>query len=145
MTDYESLGFNSTHITAKGYIRGVHVPSGRQRMVHDVVWEINFGPIPEGFDVHHKDENKQNNAIENLEILSPLNHKRFHSGCIKNDQGEWLKPCNQCGEFKLLSEYYWAGHGRWPMSQCKKCHIKNMVIAKRLRKNKQRLLKQDLA
>lgn len=31
------------------------------------------------FVVHHKDENKRNNAIENLQCLTPAEHTRLHS------------------------------------------------------------------
>ena len=33
-----------------------------------------IGEIPKGYHVHHKDGNKQNNRVDNLEILSPKEH-----------------------------------------------------------------------
>lgn len=35
------------------------------------------GPL-NGSQVHHKDHNKTNNSIENLEVLSPIEHKKLH-------------------------------------------------------------------
>lgn len=34
--------------------------------------------IPKGFDVHHKDFNKDNNEIENLEVVEHEQHMRYH-------------------------------------------------------------------
>lgn len=42
--------------------------------LHRDVWEHHRGPIPEGFHVHHVDGDTGNNAIENLECLSPRQH-----------------------------------------------------------------------
>lgn len=48
------------------------------RSVHILVYEAFFGKIPEGYIVHHKDENKFNNCVENLEYLSYTAHNRIH-------------------------------------------------------------------
>lgn len=46
--------------------------------VHRIVWEINFGPIPDGFVINHKDCNTFNNTLSNLEICTQKEnmHKR---------------------------------------------------------------------
>lgn len=38
--------------------------------VHRLVWEAFNGPIPKGMVINHKDENKINNSIDNLELVS---------------------------------------------------------------------------
>lgn len=43
-----------------------------------VVWEFANGPIPAGFGVHHRDENKLNDALDNLELLSKADHLAVH-------------------------------------------------------------------
>lgn len=43
------------------------------------VWEKHKGPIPPGYDVHHKDENKLNDIIENLELLTRSEHTTAHA------------------------------------------------------------------
>lgn len=35
--------------------------------------------VPEGYDVHHIDENTNNNAIENLQLYSKSEHAKFHA------------------------------------------------------------------
>lgn len=42
--------------------------------VHQEVAKAFIGDVPKGFDVHHKDENKQNNAWWNLEIIPRKEH-----------------------------------------------------------------------
>lgn len=39
----------------------------------------NWNTIPEGFDVHHIDENTLNNSIENLELIDMRQHARTHA------------------------------------------------------------------
>ncbi len=53
-------------ITEKGYYRVYSVEQGRQIFEHVRIWEQVYGPIPKGFQIHHKDANKQNNSIDNL-------------------------------------------------------------------------------
>ena len=40
------------------------------RFVHKLLYQTFRGPIPKGFEVNHKDLNKLNNSLSNLEIIS---------------------------------------------------------------------------
>lgn len=42
--------------------------------LHRAVWIDHFGPIPKGYHIHHKDANRRNNHIENLQCLE----RRIH-------------------------------------------------------------------
>lgn len=44
-------------------------------LMHRLVAEAFIGEIPSGWQVHHIDGNKQNNAVSNLEIISPKDHR----------------------------------------------------------------------
>lgn len=55
-------------------------------LLHRDVWEKNNGPIPKGYDIHHKDGDKSNNDIENLRIMLHSDHTRKH-----------FHICPQCG------------------------------------------------
>ena len=49
------------------------------KSLHRVVWEDNFGEIPNGFHIHHIDGNKDNNEISNLEMINAHDHLSNHS------------------------------------------------------------------
>ena len=46
---------------------------------HKYIWESVNGPIPSGYEIHHKDENKLNNSLDNLECLTKSDHACRHS------------------------------------------------------------------
>ena len=48
------------------------------RNKHRVVWEKHNGKIPKGYVIHHKNGNKKDNSISNLECLSPKEHGKRH-------------------------------------------------------------------
>lgn len=61
--------------------------SGRCVYLHREVYEKHYGPIPEGYIVHHKDGNKLNNSIDNLELMSRAEHASVHhKGVPKTDE-----------------------------------------------------------
>lgn len=67
---------------------------GKNVLLHRYVWEQNYGKIPEGYEIHHKDHDKTNWDIENLELLIAEEHHRKHAlenGLGKSNKG---KPKN---------------------------------------------------
>jgi hypothetical protein len=46
--------------------------------MHVVVWESFYGKVPKGFHIHHIDEDKSNNDISNLAIISKKEHLSMH-------------------------------------------------------------------
>lgn len=53
--------------------QGVKVTTG----VHRVVWELHNGPIPEGMVIDHKDCNRVNNLIDNLQVCTYSDNNKF--------------------------------------------------------------------
>lgn len=51
---------------------------GTTLSLHRDVWERERGKIPDGWHVHHKNEDKGDNRIENLECLSAQEHMLLH-------------------------------------------------------------------
>lgn len=62
----------------QGYFKADYVKHGNLYM-HRHVWEKHNGPIPQDFHIHHKDGDKSNNAIENLELLAQAEHLSKHN------------------------------------------------------------------
>jgi HNH endonuclease. len=58
--------------------RGKRIPGGKG--LHVAVWEAHNGPLPAGCHVHHRDGNWSNNAPENLECVTRLEHAARHKG-----------------------------------------------------------------
>lgn len=53
--------------------------SKRASLVHRLIWMVANGcDIPEGYEIHHIDGNKDNNCISNLELVT----KKEHLSCI---------------------------------------------------------------
>ena len=69
----------SQHITKKGYkrVRINKNNKGKFFMVHRLVFEAFNGIIPENMEINHKDYDRTNNNINNLELLSHKNNVRY--------------------------------------------------------------------
>lgn len=50
--------------------------------LHRYLWIVNFGEIPAGMHVHHKDKNTENNNVENLCLMKASEHIAMHSNEI---------------------------------------------------------------
>ena len=85
------------------------VNRGDREYLHRAVYSKEYGNIPHGWHVHHKDDDRANNEIDNL-VAMPMRdhvhgvHKRMFTG-----------TCDGCGE-----EYTKRAHGtnRWCSAQC---------------------------
>ncbi len=44
--------------------------NGKQRLVHRIIWEMHYGPVPEGMDLDHINGIRNDNRIENLRIAT---------------------------------------------------------------------------
>ena len=66
--------------------------------IHVLVAKTFIGEIPKGFHVHHKDGNKQNNIVTNLEIIHPSKHwhktEKNNPNVINglNNYNRYIKP-----------------------------------------------------
>ena len=62
-----------------GYYLSTREIGGKRKRLHVYIWETNNGPIPAGYEVHHKDRDKTNNNLSNYELLSSLEHTKRHA------------------------------------------------------------------
>lgn len=69
---------------------------GRYCYEHHLVWEKETGlPVPDGCIVHHKDGNKFNNDIRNLQLMDAKSHVAMHA---KKGRTMLEIKCPSCGK-----------------------------------------------
>lgn len=96
--------------------------NARDTRLHVLIWERANGPKPLGHEIHHRDEDKANFTLSNLELLTNADHQRLHAGWIKDCRGQWAaKPCTSCLRVFALAEFY-PRKGFAPSPKCKYCH-----------------------
>ena len=122
-------------VTPYGY-RRIRCKDRKMRFEHVIVWEAKNGPVPEGMEIHHINGDKLDNRIENLSVLTRLEHKRIHSGCYRVGD-RWLKRCRRCKWLRPVDTEFYEYPGRnGVMGACKRCLIEMAVESKRKRKAK---------
>ena len=89
----------------------------RGKRLHIAVWEYHNGSVLKGYHVHHIDENRSNNQIENLCLMPAGMHSSFHqnSESRREYQRKHIKDMRE-----LASEWHRSEEGR----QWHKAHAK---------------------
>ena len=131
-------------VTKYGY-RRVTLKTRRQRFEHVLVWERHYGPVPPGSEIHHRNGNKLDNRIKNLQLLTRLEHKRLHSGCIRFGD-TWLKRCRRCRWYRDIAIDFYVYPGRnGVMGICRRCACDLAVEAKKRRRERRRIAQEAAA
>ena len=102
--DEQGRVYNSTkgkfiklYRTKDGYLK--FRIKGSSFLVHRVVFEaVNKLRIPENYEINHKDRDRRNNCIENLEMLSQKEHKEYHNTVFTSNLkgvGCWMLEGNK--------------------------------------------------
>ena len=89
----------------------------RQYYWHRVIWFYFNGDIPNNMQINHKDECKTNNALDNLELLSPQDNCNFGTRNVKISSSQSLKPILQ---YNLETNE--------PIKQWKNCHYAAKIL-----------------
>ena len=95
------------HDNGSGYQRVLLYNDNKKRREYRVHrWEAFNGPIPEGLQINHKDENKSNNSLENLEIMTQKQNLNYGTRNIRITRSLG-KPIAQIdiATGKILKEY----------------------------------------
>ena len=87
----------------------------KEKVLHREVWTEAHGPVPDGFEVHHRDHNRSNNSLGNLELLDGTEHARHHA--VKRGFGEAGKQHLEKAR-ELAREWHKSPEGReWHKEQ----------------------------
>lgn len=50
----------------------------RAYLLHRLAWELEHGPIPDGYELHHIDHDKANWSLDNLMMVDRQTHQEIH-------------------------------------------------------------------
>ncbi len=75
------------------------------QLEHRWVWEAETGEkLTPDIHIHHKDGNHANNAFENLERMTPTEHRALH-GPVRTVGDQ--RQCSRCEQWYPLAVYRW--------------------------------------
>jgi hypothetical protein len=96
----------------KNYRVGVTIKGNKHRLipVHQIIWELENGRIPEGFIVDHKDGKGTNNEISNLRLVTREVNNRNRAKHKRNTTG---KNGVVLGSTKYLDKEYFYYIAHW--------------------------------
>ena len=100
----------------KGY--GVMKVNQRHRKAYRIAWELAYGPIPDGMDLHHLCETPLCVRPSHLEAVTPSAHRQRHAG--RNDTCPHGHPYDQRDS-----------HGRRRCGTCNRLHVAAYRATKR--------------
>ena len=105
----------ATYRQNNGYLYVNEYIDGKQvlMLAHRVVWLLYTGKDPGNLEINHKNQDKTDNRIQNLEILDHADHMRKQprrsdctSGvtgvCWDNNKGKWRVQISDCGKQRCL-------------------------------------------
>lgn len=94
-------------------VSGYYRNSTIQRLAHRYSYEISVGPIPAGYHVHHKDEDKSNNDPSNLEALPAGEHMSLHAKINYANEDFYNAAIRNLDEIRpLASKWHGSKEGR---------------------------------
>jgi len=110
------LDENKFWMSKQGYYVGN--VGGCIKRLHVYVYEKHYGKIEKGFYVHHKDHNKSNNDIDNLELIRASGHQSYHGSL-----GDITKLRENLDKYRHLASIW---HGSSNGIDWHKQHYENM-------------------
>ncbi len=98
-----------------------HDAIGSGSRLHRDVWKYYNCEIPKGYEVHHKDHDKDNNDISNLQLMKKSEHSRLHGEELTEEEREWRRKNLIKNARPVASEWHKSEEGRaWHREMSKK-------------------------
>ena len=121
-------------LNPSGYLEtGVVSNEGKRNIFvsHRMIWEaINQKIIPDGYQIHHINNDKQDNAIKNLDIVTPKENMQFKGNeckgkTISKKQNVSIK-CNMFHYHPVYTNFGANKYGQIYNKKTKRCSIGNL-------------------
>ena len=102
--EYKGVTFRRYPRSRRWPDRMYFTPSSTHRQrgmgrLHQEIWKDAYGEIPPGHDIHHRDGNPLNNALENLECVARAEHHDYHMSLLSPEararRREWFHRIRQ--------------------------------------------------
>lgn len=111
---------------------GYYLNSTLKIRMHRYVWVCENGDIPEGYHIHHKDGDKSNNDISNLELLTTKQHYQKHWEEKSNEEKQWYKDNMNTKARPAAIAWHKSEEGRkWHSEMVKKAVAEGKLGGKR--------------
>ncbi len=112
---YDGINFYSY----KGeYLRSSHGTTRGRFTLHAYKYKNEVGEVPEGYVVHHKDWDKFNNDIDNLELMTKKEHSILHAS---NPSDETRRKIREGNRNRIVSEASKEKRRAWNLSDKNTC------------------------
>lgn len=79
------IGAKAGCVTTKGYIQIKY--DDKTYSAHRIIWEMHYGPIPDGMQIDHIWHDRKDNRIDNLRLVSNAENGRNQSKFTNNTSG----------------------------------------------------------
>ncbi|MBF0709738.1 MULTISPECIES: HNH endonuclease signature motif containing protein [unclassified Gemella] len=123
-------GYKFRRDTKTGYYLSTKKIFGFRPRLHVYMWIKHNGEIPKGYQIHHKDENKDNNEIDNLMCMTKKKHLEWHGANIPDNRLEKIKKNLDNIRIKA-SEWHKSEEGRkWHSEHAKRLNLGKMGATK---------------
>lgn len=115
----------------------VSTPEGSV-MAHRIIWELHYGPIPDGMQIDHKDTNKLNNKLDNLRLATRANNQM--NQVLRSDNTSGVKGIHWVKRTQVWNAEIWLNRKKvW------RCQRKNIEELKVLLEEKRKELHKEFA
>lgn len=121
---FEVITETSIKYNGRKYSRkenGYYYNCSTRKHLHQAIWIDNNGPIPEGYEIHHIDFNKENNDISNLACITKEEHHKIHKEALTDEQRQWKRDNLIKNAIPKASEWHKSKEGsEWHSNHAKR-------------------------
>lgn len=125
--------FGNVKLQSNGYYVVTTRKEGNNgKYLHRLLYEDFYGEIPEGYEIHHKNGNKLDNCILNLQLASNFEHVLIHSNNKSGYYRVSKQPDTTCKQGFIWHYRYWENNTPKAIASVNLKRLEKKVIEKGL-------------